>query len=1409
MSVVTVPPDNSFSPPLSRWRLGPARLLASFLVAMLMAGLSVVGVQMQAQAASNDPPIYGHGANRFFAYLQPGEFLVADGNISAVTAPDGTLVGNGGGTYGPAESAGVWTVDSPALGINELYDWRVDAQAPDGTNIPGRVWTNSYGMGQTSAGTSDARFWIVNNTGYLYEVFLDDYNGINSYIGANSIGYADENCAPTYNSREGYGADVCGDPFRVFFEEPAGDLPESAPSSGGQIYVMPELLSEDDLTVEGLTFTPAGSGSAEGAFTWSMTERYNGSYWLEIDVDGDGNYDGDRDRRILMGADGSGTYAQPFDGLDGQGAAASICTEMNARISFDKLGEVHILQGDVEGRGGIEVRRLSGAGAPDPTIYWDDTNLADNRANTTPVLDGSAGVDSTGGVHGWEYDVNSWGNDRGIDDWAYLPIDHAAQEITFGGTCLEIAKTSTAGAETRPGDVVSYEIVATNTGTADYTDASPAVVLDDLSNVTDDAEIDLGSVAADRDGDLDATDSLISWSGPLAAGEFVTITYDVTLAAGGDGVVRNVAWEPFDPTDATPPACDPPTGEGRDPVTGEPCVFTQQDFPRLSIAKVADQSELPVLGEQVNYTITVTSEGPGDFSAESPATFVDDLSEVLDDADLVEGSLTASVGEATLTGEELAWAGVLAAGEQATVSYTVTYTGEGDHQLDNQVCVPITDALDPVAACATVEIPGAGLQWSKTVNPESATPVEAGEELTYTLTFTNEGNAPASVDTTDDLAGVLDDGVLVAGPNAEEGLTAELTGDVLSISGAVPAGESRTVTYTVQVQDLAATDGDGVLMNELACPLGAPEDCEPQTTTNPVRALAVDKQADPAEGVNTGDVVNYTIAVTNVGEGDYTADSPAVVRDDMSGVLDDALYLGDASVAPNGGTLDWNEPVLTWTGPLAAGETAVITYSVQITNLGDHELQNSAAVECATDACPPPAEVTIPLPHITPDKVSDPQSGASVEAGSEVRYTLTWTNSGQAAGPVDSTDDLAGILDDATITGAPTVEAGDLDVDLSGGVLRIQGQLPPGETAVVTYTATVLPDGERGDNILDNALIPDVPQVEGCEDGECRDVPPPTTRLPIRELLTAKSVDPASGTTVRPDAEVTYTLTFASVGQAPVEVDHEDILTAVLDDAVLIDGPTASRPVLNVTDPNEEDRISISGTLEPGQVETVTYTVRVLPDGQRGDDRLGNFLVHAGEDQPEECLPADPNCTINHVSELDVLKESDPESGSTVTPGQEVTYYVTFTNTSTNAEAAAVPVDHTDHMSDVLDDATLTSGPSVDGAGVQAEVSGESIVITGAVAPGESVVVSYTVTVDEESQGNESLGNVVAPTGEEPICAEGSPLCTNHDVDAAAGPDLPGTGTNVTAAVVAAVALIALGGLALAGQRRKSADRPA
>ena len=121
--------------------------------------------------------------------------------------------------------------------------------------------------------------------------------------------------------------------------------------------------------------------------------------------------------------------------------------------------------------------------------------------------------------------------------------------------------------------------------------------------------------------------------------------------------------------------------------------------------------------------------------------------------------------------------------------------------------------------------------------------MDVGDEITYTLTFTNDGGAPATVDTTDDLSGVLDDADLIAGPTAQSGLTATRNGDEIEISGTVPAGESRTVTYTVQVLPFGQ-QGDHVLGNALACQPGAPEACEPETTEHPVRTSAVVKTSD-------------------------------------------------------------------------------------------------------------------------------------------------------------------------------------------------------------------------------------------------------------------------------------------------------------------------------------------------------------------------------------------------------------------------------------------------------------------------------------------------------------------------------------------------------------------------------------
>ncbi len=172
----------------------------------------------------------------------------------------------------------------------------------------------------------------------------------------------------------------------------------------------------------------------------------------------------------------------------------------------------------------------------------------------------------------------------------------------------------------------------------------------------------------------------------------MTITYTVTLGAGGDGVVRNVAWGP-DPGD--PPG---PTPDCDDPDTTVPCDENELGLPRLSIVKSANRTDLPAVGQTMTYTVVVTNEGPGDYTAAEPASFDDDLSAVLDDATFVDGSITATTGDASFTDPTLSWSGALDSGDDATITYRVRYTGDGDQSLVNAACVPEDQALDPATS---------------------------------------------------------------------------------------------------------------------------------------------------------------------------------------------------------------------------------------------------------------------------------------------------------------------------------------------------------------------------------------------------------------------------------------------------------------------------------------------------------------------------------------------------------------------------------------------------------------------------------------------------------------------------------------------------------------------------------------
>ncbi|WP_210649049.1 DUF11 domain-containing protein [Nocardioides sp. SYSU D00065] len=283
----------------------------------------------------------------------------------------------------------------------------------------------------------------------------------------------------------------------------------------------------------------------------------------------------------------------------------------------------------------------------------------------------------------------------------------------------------------------------------------------------------------------------------------------------------------------------------------------------------------------------------------------------------------------------------------------------------------------------------------------------------------------------------------------------------------------------------------------------------------------------------------------------------------------------------------------------------------------------------------------------------------------------------------------------------------------------------------------------------------------------------------LPELEVSKSATPASGATVPAGDTITYTHTFDNTaGDAPASVDWDDVVAGVLDDATMLAPPVASAGSLTAS-PVESGRFSVTGTVPAGQAITVSYTVRVSPEAQRGDDVLENFLVPAGDRPPAGCVESSPLCTVHIPSDAPAnvvdAKTVSPASGTLVGQGQQVTYTLSFTNQG----GLTGPVDRVDDLTHVLDDAAITAAPvSSDPALAVSPVVGGRFAITGDLAAGQTVTVTYTATVKPvEAQGDRVLSNFLLgqddPTPPAAACPAGSQDCTSHPVAPPVVPPAP------------------------------------
>ena len=397
-----------------------------------------------------------------------------------------------------------------------------------------------------------------------------------------------------------------------------------------------------------------------------------------------------------------------------------------------------------------------------------------------------------------------------------------------------------------------------------------------------------------------------------------------------------------------------------------------------------------------------------------------------------------------------------------------------------------TGTTDP--RCTTTT-PVATLTIVNTANVSTTTP---GGKIDYTLTITNTGQVRYDAATvTDDLTAVTDDGVAFGDDAATTAGSVTYIAPVLTWTGDLEPGQSATVTFSVTVNN--PDTGDKTITSTLVstdpgstCPLVGPAPACTSTVTVLIPALTITKTATTTT-TTPGSAVGYTITVHDTGPTPYTA---ATVTDSLDGVLGDAAYNHDATATT--GAVSFTSPDLTWTGNLAPGDTATISYTVTVKNpdTGDKRLVNfvtstDPGSTCPSDSPAPACTVTVTdlIPALTITKTA---STAAATPGSAVGYTITVHDTGQTPYTAATvTDSLGGVLGDAAYNRDATATSG--TVSYASPTLTWTGDLAPGDTATITYTVTVN-NPDTGGGALSNTVTstaagstcPAGPAAPGC-----------------------------------------------------------------------------------------------------------------------------------------------------------------------------------------------------------------------------------------------------------------------------------------------------------------------------------------
>ena len=488
---------------------------------------------------------------------------------------------------------------------------------------------------------------------------------------------------------------------------------------------------------------------------------------------------------------------------------------------------------------------------------------------------------------------------------------------------------------------------------------------------------------------------------------------------------------------------------------------TVNRIPAADLQLSTSDSPDPVeVGGDLTYTLTAHNDGP------DTATAVNVFDQLPVGVTLV--SATASQGTCSGTATLTCDLDSLAAG--AANDATVTIVVRAD-----EIAMPtVTNMATVTSMTGDPSMSNNTSGTETTVEPQrfadlslqqsdAPDPVEAGNDVTYTLTVHNDGPDRAAGVTVSD---PLPAGLSLVSATPSQGTCAG-TSTVVCDLGTVEAGAAHDVTVTI-----VATAGHAAVPSVTnmatvsagtADPSAANNEASVDTIVDPAADLQLSKTGSP-DPVTVGDDVTYTLTVHNAGPSPAAAvsvsDALPAGLSLVSAVSARGTCTGTATIACDLGTVDPGAAHdVTITIVATAGEAALpaVTNTAAVSSTtADPNSPNNEASAATTVQPPPSADLQLSIVD-APDPV---------EAANDVTYTLTVHNDGpDAAAGVSVSDPLPAGL--SLVSAAPsqgscagtdtvTCDLGAVEAGAAHDVtVTIVAAVAPGTGPSITNTAGV------------------------------------------------------------------------------------------------------------------------------------------------------------------------------------------------------------------------------------------------------------------------------------------------------------------------------------------------------------------